>query len=185
MTDRPAPLFLIDVDGPLNPWQANPNRRPDGYQTHRMRPIGWEHPRRKPLRVWLNPSHGPALLKLPGTLTWATTWAHEANEWISPHLGLPELPVITWPDDQKTPSSPYWTAPPAVHWKTNTIVEYAAGRPFAWVDDELTDLDRDYVKRHHQGPALLHHVSPRLGLLAEDFEKLTAWAHGLNREEGR
>jgi hypothetical protein len=182
VTDRPTALFLIDVDGPLNPWQAKPSKRPDGYQTHRMRPAGWENPWQKPLRVWLNPSHGAALLKLPGTLVWATTWAHEANEWIGPHLGLPELPVITWPDE-KTPSSPYWKAPPAVHWKTKAIVEYAAGRPFAWVDDELTNLDRDYVKRHHADPALLHHVSPRLGLLAEDFETLTVWAHGLNHEE--
>ena len=174
------PLLLLDVDGPLNPWMANPSRRPEGYSTHRMRPTGWERSYQKPLRVWLNHDHGPALLALPFSLVWATTWTHEANQWIGPHLGLPELPVITWPDDQGTTASPYWKAKPAVHWKTKTIVEYAAGRPFAWVDDELTDLDREFVTQHHDGPALLHYVNPRLGLLPEDFTALAEWASGLS-----
>lgn len=46
------PLLLIDVDGPLNPYAAQAERRPEGYTTHRMRPTGWtpaQSPR--PLRV--------------------------------------------------------------------------------------------------------------------------------------
>lgn len=177
------PLLLIDVDGPLNPWAAPPHRRPEGYQTHRMRPTGWEQPWQKPLRVWLNPTHGTALQALPFELVWCTTWAHEANEWISPHIGLPELPVITWPEGVKTPTSPYRKSEPAVFWKTTTVVEYAAGRPFAWIDDDLTDLDREYVGAHHDGPALLHWVSPRTGLLQPDYDALTAWAKSLTAEE--
>lgn len=173
------PLLLLDVDGPLNPWMAKPSRRPEGYTTHRMRPTGWEQPYQKPLRVWLNHGHGEQLLALPFSLVWATTWMHEANEWIGPHLGLPELPVVIWPEE-KPAASPYWKSPPAVHWKTRTIVEYAAGRPFAWVDDEITELDRDYVRQHHDGSALLHHVDPRLGLLPEDFTALDEWAAGLS-----
>ncbi|MFE0472556.1 hypothetical protein ACFW2V_13170 [Streptomyces sp. NPDC058947] len=167
---------MIDVDGPLNPWAAKPHRRPEGYQTHRMRPSGWEQPWQKPLRVWLNPNHGPALLALPFDLVWCTTWAHEANEWIGPHLGLPALPVIEWPEGQQEPTSPYWKSEPRVFWKTEPIVRYAAGRSFAWIDDDITDLDRDFVAEHHTGRALLHHVDPRKGLLEEDFRALAAWA---------
>lgn len=187
MNGKPLPLLLIDVDGPLNPYAAKPSKRPEGYLTHRMRPTGWDHPRQKPLRVWLNPAHGPQLLALPFDLAWATTWAHEANEWIGPHLGLPDLPVITWPDDQsdeRPATSPYGKPEPAVFWKTRTIVEYAAGRPFAWIDDDLTCLDREYVSRHHSGQALLHHVNPRLGLLPHDFETLAAWASSLTTTAG-
>jgi hypothetical protein len=173
------PLLLIDVDGPLNPWAAKPSRRPEGYLTYRMRPTGWHLPRQKPLRVWLNPAHGAQLLNLPFDLVWATTWAHEANEWIGPPLGLPKLPWISWPEGLKRASSPYWKPAPAVFWKTRTIVENVAGRPFAWIDDDVTDLDREYVALHHDGPALLHHVDPRLGLLPADFETLTAWANSL------
>lgn len=74
------PLLLIDVDGPLNPYAAKASRRPEGYDTHRMRPTGWEGPHVKPLRVWLNPEHGPALTALPFELAWCTTWQAEAND---------------------------------------------------------------------------------------------------------
>ncbi|MFJ8884780.1 hypothetical protein ACIRJR_15425 [Streptomyces sp. NPDC102402] len=178
------PLLLLDVDGPLNPWLAKASRRPEGYTTHRMRPTGWELPYQKPLRVWLNHDHGAELLHLPYTLVWATTWGHEANEWIGPHLGLPELPVIAWPEDRKSPPGPPAHAKPPVFWKTATIVEYAAGRPFAWIDDDLTDSDRAYVTDHHPGPALLHHVDPRVGLLPADFLALTTWAAELPEVAG-
>ncbi|MGW2692388.1 hypothetical protein ACWC3Y_11060 [Streptomyces sp. NPDC001296] len=171
MTTRP--LLLIDVDGPLNPYAAPPHRRPEGYQTHRMRPTGWDQPWQKPLRVWLNPTHGPALQALPFDLVWGTTWMGEANEWIAPHLGLPELPYIDWDLDRRPVSD---RMPDGTYWKTHQAVEYANGRPFAWIDDEINDPDHEYVAAHHDAPALLHHVSPRLGLLPADFEALSEWA---------
>lgn len=173
-TPPSRPALLIDVDGPLNPYAANPNRRPDGYQTHRMRPSGWDHPRQKPLRVWLNPTHGAALQQLPYELVWCTTWAAEANEWIAPHIGLPSLPVVPWEADAARAHQPDGT-----FWKTQHVVRWAAGHPFAWIDDDFTDADRAYVATHHNGPALLHHVSPRVGLLQSDFEALAAWAANL------
>lgn len=73
------PLLLIDIDGPLNPYGGKPQRRREGYTTHRMRPSGWTHD--KPLRVWLNPGHGEELLALADRyeLVWATTWKGEAD----------------------------------------------------------------------------------------------------------
>jgi hypothetical protein len=173
----PRPLLLVDVDGPLNPWKANPNRRPAGYETHRLRPSGWTDLSGPALRVWLNPSHGAQLLALPFDLVWCTTWADEANEWLSPRLGLPELPVITWPDGarrERTPAAPLF-------WKTEHVVDWAAGRPFAWIDDDITDTDRAHVTEHHDGPALLHWINPRLGLLRSDLDALTAWAATLTQ----
>ncbi|GAB2612967.1 hypothetical protein GCM10027168_52080 [Streptomyces capparidis] len=172
------PLLLLDVDGPLNPFAAPPHRRPAGYTTHRVLPESWvarsRRPRRfvRPLRLWLNPDHGPALLGLPFTLVWCTTWMHEANEWIAPRVGLPELPVIVWP-------RVHHRDPDGIHWKTRHLVEWAAGRPFAWVDDELGDRDRAWVAAHHGEAALLHRVDPRIGLTGDDFAALTAWAGAL------
>jgi hypothetical protein len=171
MTNQPA--LLIDVDGPLNPYAAKPHQRPDGYQTHRMRPTGWDQPWQKPLRVWLNPTHGAALQALPYDLIWCTTWAAEANEWIAPHIGLPALPVVPWSAHAQGPRH---TQPDGTFWKTQHVVQWAAGRPFAWIDDDFNDTDRAYVDKHHNGPALLHHISPRLGLLDTDFTALTEWA---------
>ncbi|MEV6160868.1 hypothetical protein AB0L71_02890 [Streptomyces sp. NPDC052052] len=164
------PLLLIDIDGPLNPYAALMLRRvPVGYALYLTRPAGWDYG--SPLPVLLNPDHGRSLLALAGRyeLVWATTWKDEANRWIGPRLGLPPLPYIDWPsmpDD----------APAGTYWKTRYVVEYAAGRPFAWVDDEVTEQDREWVREQGAAEALLLWIDPRTGLLADDFEELAAWA---------
>ena len=105
---------------------------------------------------------------LPCDLVWATTWMAEANQWIAPKLGLPPLPVVEWPQ-VRVPAAE------GVHWKTGYLVEWAAGRPFCWIDDEITDADRTWVAAHGTGSALLHRVDPRIGLRDEDFEVLAEW----------
>ncbi|MER5885840.1 HAD domain-containing protein [Streptomyces sp. NPDC001941] len=162
------PLLLIDVDGPLNPYAAQKERRPEGYTTHRMSPTGWTGA--KPLRVWLNPAHGAELLALTDRyeLVWATTWKEEANEWIGPHLGLPELPYVDWP-------VMHGRAPAGTFWKTQYVLEYAGDRPFAWVDDDLTPYDHEWVERHHPADALMMTIDPRIGLTRVDFDRLAEW----------
>lgn len=175
------PLLLIDVDGPLNPFAAKATRRPDGYTTHRMSPTSWvsrhANPRdAKPLRVWLNHQHGAMLQALPYELVWCTTWQAEANEWIGPHLGLPELPHV--------PFEELWARrPDGTYFKTWDVVRWAQGRPFAWVDDEIGAADQEFVADIHDGPALLHHINPAKGLLPADFQALTEWAANLDTQE--
>lgn len=167
-TTTVRPLLLIDVDGPLNPMPTTSGRR-KGYTRHRMSPVGGTY------TVYLNHDHGAQLQALPFELVWCTTWEHEANEWIGPHLGLPKLPFIEFDKEWKLPSRPDGT-----YFKTWEVVKYAAGRPFAWIDDEIHRHDTNYVARHHTGPALLHRVSPRDGLLDRDFEILRNWAESLS-----
>lgn len=159
------PLLYLDVDGPLNPWAAEPERRPDGYTTIRVA----LHPGRA-LRVWLHPGHGEALLGLGYELCWASTWMDAANRWIGPVIGLPELPYVDFGAGLLA------LRPDGVHWKTEAIVAHAAGRPFAWVDDEQSPADESYVTGHHPGHALLYHVDPRVGLREGDFAMLAQFA---------
>ncbi len=77
----------------------------------------------------------------------------EANEVVSPRLGLPALPVVEWPEDNEDP-------PHGLHWKTAFLTVWAGRRPFVWLDDEITDADRQWVTAHHCGPALLYRVDP-------------------------
>jgi hypothetical protein len=116
---------------------------------------------------------------LPCNLVWATTWAADANECLSPRLGLPQLPVVDWSEPSEFEEQ---DGRDGLHWKTRALVDWAAGLPFAWVDDEITDTDREWVRAHHRAPALLHRVEPRHGLADADYTALAEW---LRRARGR
>lgn len=171
MTNTANTLLLLDVDGPLNPYGAKPHRRPAGYDTFRF-PVASVHPR-KPLRVWLRRDIGAHLLTLAAQhafeLTWATSWQHEANEFIGPAIGLPTLPVIPLPDRDRRD----WHL---TSWKWDAVAEYAAGRPLAWVDDEFHERwNLKRCQRFAAGRAASTHlcqISPRVGLTESDFASL-------------
>ena len=154
------PLIFLDVDGPLIPFAprpGNPHVTDDGGN---------------PLLNRLDPADGRALRALPGDLVWATTWTHDANEVVGPRLGLPELPVVEWPDDDAS------VTPYGLHWKTITLSRWADGRSFVWLDDEITDADRAWVAAHHPERALLHRVDAQVGLSERDFAALERWLTG-------
>ncbi|WP_284579858.1 hypothetical protein [Streptomyces sp. 2P-4] len=177
MTQRP--LLFLDVDGPLNPFRSY-TAGFRGYTSHRMHPSVWmsfrrPHSRsaRRGQRVRLHPGHGARLLALPYELAWATTWMDEANTLVSPHIGLPgDLPYIEWSD-----LFPH--DPDGLSWKTRMLLDWAAGRPFAWVDDMINARDRAWVAARHPAPALLLRIHPRHGLRDRDFAALHTWADRL------
>jgi hypothetical protein len=55
---------------------------------------------------------------------------NDANECISPRIGLPHMPVVIWPESSDTDDK---DERDGLHWKTRTLVAWAAGRPFALV----------------------------------------------------
>ncbi|ANZ38990.1 hypothetical protein BBK82_25890 [Lentzea guizhouensis] len=150
------PLLFLDVDGPLLPFAGAKHTGPADAN---------------PLLARLDPLHGPWLASLPCELVWATTWGTDANDVLAPLLGLPALPVATWPEDRETEDSDHAAG---LHWKTRGLVALAGTRPFAWVDDEITEKDRAWVADHH-GQALLHRVDPRHGLTDADYLTIDAW----------
>lgn len=172
------PVLLLDVDGPLNPWNNKPHRRPAGYDTFRFPVAGTTA--RRPMRVWLRPAHGPQLLTLADRcgfkLVWATSWQAEANEFISPALGLPELPIVPFPE-----FDPVRGWPRVGHWKWDAVADYAGDRPLVWLDDEhqgrAQQANRErFLLRRGRVPTLLHHVSPRAGIDQPDLDAVEQFA---------
>jgi hypothetical protein len=146
-------LLFLDVDGTLLPFAPR---------------VRSSAPSDNPLLKRLDPADGSRLRALNCSLVWATAWANSANEVLSPRLGLPCLPVVDWSDDEEEP-------PTGVHQKTPALVRWAAGRPFAWLDDEIFHADRRWIAAHHPAPALAHRVDPRSGLTGADFDAVRDW----------
>lgn len=187
MADRHRPLLALDVDGPLNPYDAKATQRPDGYVTRRLHGSSFTDSKGRlwtkgGLRIWLNPAHGPMLLALADAglveLVWATTWEADANTLVGPVLGLPALPVIALP----RPTPQQW--PTGRIWKRDAVERYAAGRALAWFDDDFVGpADFEWAdKRTAAGtPTLLAPISPRIGIVQADVDAVADWA----REVGR
>lgn len=158
------PLLLLDVDGPLNPFRAT---KPEGYTKHRLPTAG------QSFEVWLNHDHGAMLLDFAERhgfeLAWCTTWERDANTYIGPQIGLPELPVIEFGFT-------------ATDWKFGAVLRYAAGRPLAWLDDDFERFDpeqQEFLRQRGDTPTLLHIVSPSVGITTDDLSMVEAWAAGL------
>jgi hypothetical protein len=156
------PLLFLDVDGPLIPFGAA------SYPSYGDDVPADAHP----LLNRLDPAHGRRLAALPCELVWATTWMADANESVAPRIGLPPLAFVDWPEPSEADEQ---DERHGLHWKTRALVAWAGGRPFAWVDDEITGTDRAWVAAHHRGPALLHRVDPRRGLTDADYLALADW----------
>jgi hypothetical protein len=153
-----GPLLFLDVDGTLIPFgqQQAPTSTPtDSYLAR------------------LDPHIGARLSALPCHLVWATTWEDDANTEVAPRLGLPPMPVVRWPDP--TPEHELEDQWFNLHWKTRTLAAWAAGRPFIWVDDEISKADQDWVATHYPGRALLHRVEAAQGITDVDMDAFDTW----------
>jgi hypothetical protein len=104
-------------------------------------------------------------------LVWGTAWEHYGNLLMSPLLGLGELPVVEFPSRR-----PYGRRG-GRHWKTETLVEYAAGRPFCWLDDEATEHDQRWLGTACES-ALVIPCDPGRGLGEHEADLAQRFASG-------
>lgn len=151
------PIFLLDVDGVINCFPARiPRRdRPAPDALHTFEADGFPINVRLTVVSWLQELAQSGRVDI----RWLTTWGHNANHSLVPHLGLPELQVQAeerdWPNLHKS----RW-------WKLEAVKQLAAeqpDRPVIWVDDEISHW-RTAIEfighRHEKDISLLLGLSP-------------------------
>jgi len=150
------PLFLLDVDGVLNPYAAP--ACPPGYTEHEL------FPGEEPVRICAAHGHWLGELATRFQLVWATAWGAEANRLLAPLLQLPGLPVIGFPPPPFHPGD-----------KLRFVIDYAGNRPLTWVDDQL--LPHAYAwAASRRAPTLLIGIDPAEGLTRPVIDQSLRWA---------
>ncbi|HEY2076044.1 MAG TPA: HAD domain-containing protein [Streptosporangiaceae bacterium] len=156
ITNDPRPILLVDVDGVLNPWEAE--SCPDGFAEYEFFPGE---------RVLLSPAHGDLLNSLAAAyeLVWATAWEHRANRFIAPVLALPALPVIEFPLSGRH----------LLFRKLPAVAEAVGDRPCAWIDDVHPPDHYEWAAARGV-PTLIVDINPAEGLTSAVAERLAQWA---------
>lgn len=91
-------MFLFcDIDGVLIPFPAADGAIPATHHPDHVVPAGED----QPVRIWLNPAHGPLLADLVAATglepVWSTSWRGDASRLIGYRLGLPFWPHVDLP----------------------------------------------------------------------------------------
>jgi hypothetical protein len=163
ISDDPRPILLVDVDGVLNPWEAE--YCPYGFAEYEFIPGE---------RVLLSPAHGQLLTSLGAAyeLVWATAWEHDANRFIAPVLALPALPVIEFPLSGRN-----------VLFRKLPAVQQAVGdRPCAWIDDVHPPDHYEWASTRGV-PTLIIDINPAVGLTTAVVKRLAEWAATLDSRD--
>lgn len=119
-------------------------------------------------------------------VVWLTSWGALANEHISPLMGWPQFPVAAEMPHNETQSGIII----ANNWKLSGLRRWyeADPRPFAWIDDELTELAKDpWIEQldAEKTPAMFIQPEECDGISPAHIEILVQWAEEPHAKRAR
>lgn len=180
MTTTQKPILFLDVDGVLNAFA--PTR---AHSVHRLGGT-WVKGEFRPYTIKFDNDARAMVEALTEhfDVVWATMWNEKANTEIVPALGVGPFPVMLadhnkgW-DTALSLGTEQWNIHRLWYAKTPLLPEYAAGRPFAWLDDDHSRSDRVWLAEQVEQPFLLVQTEPYAGVSWDDVNDLIAWAQSL------
>lgn len=154
------PMVFLDVDGVLNRIVSRSQAKRNDYFVHSV------NTRYGRFRVALDFKDRKRLAELSkvADLAWGTTWELEANFHLSPLLHLPNLDYATTLSNEDS--------------KVYGVARLAGDRPFAWIDDALGFLEKDFMMNLSQ-EALPVDTDPSTGLTDEHVDLISKWTKSL------
>lgn len=162
---EPRAVILLDVDGVLNACRV-PDDMPGEYKSQVCN--GWNIQWRQAIVDRLRKLHD----EQHAEIRWLTTWAEDANEHISPALGLPvDLTVVASPYGQhKCPRGEWWKLEYAQ-------AAYDRGDKVVWLDDDLAfdARTRAWLTTVHDRRMLALAPDTEVGLTPEHLDAIEAF----------
>ena len=175
------PILFLDVDGVLNAFAP--------VRPHVVKHAGgrWVKDKFIPFTLHFDNEVADMVDALAEhfEIHWFTMWNQAANAEIAPLLGLHDFPVAE--DGHGSGCDAALAAGTPTHeihrlWfaKTPLLPEHAAGRPFAWLDDDHSGFDRTWLAQHGvEQPFLLVRTDADYGVQWDDVDALITWARNL------
>jgi hypothetical protein len=156
------PVLFVDIDGVISLFD------PDG-RGELPGPFHWIDG----VAHCIPSDSGPLLERLARyyELVWASGWEGLANEHLPTilELSIPEFRYLDFDGRASFGSS---------DWKIAAIGEYAAGRPAAWIDDNIGAAGRRWAELR-ETPTLVVETTPLAGITRAHTEQLVRWARAV------
>lgn len=194
MTDKRKPILLWDIDGVIAPFGGDHALKlgtattlaEQEQLTHELHITEWDH-----LYIKKDLKYKMRRLQEHFDFVWGTGWGgYNANLMVAPLLELPPLPAVEFDGHipgvvKMTHEGPVWmdkSSPTPDYWKMPWIEKWAKehGRPFLFIDDEMTDEAIEWAKlRNETIPTLFVRTDPNIGWIDDHEAQLVEWAEGV------